>query len=77
MEHTPASLDSEALLAQFERQVEALIDTCKRLREENQSLRTQQEHLVGEKARLIEHTEAASSKVEAMVSRLKAMEQES
>jgi cell division protein ZapB len=51
-----------------------LISLCQRLREENRSLRAQQDHLVAERARLIEHTELARTRVEAMVSRLKAME---
>jgi cell division protein ZapB len=58
----------------LERQVEELIRTCDRLREENASLRASQEHLVAERAELIEKTELARSRVEAMVTRLKAME---
>jgi cell division protein ZapB len=58
----------------LERQVEQLIRTCDRLREENASLRASQEHLVAERAELIEKTELARSRVEAMVTRLKAME---
>lgn len=74
MEHTPGSAESEDHLARLESQVAQLIVLCKRLREENRSLRAQQDHLVGERARLIEHTELARTRVEAMVSRLKAME---
>ena len=75
MEHNPASPEAEDQLVLLERQVGQLVELCRRLREENRSLRAQQEHLVGERARLIEHTESARTRVEAMVSRLKAMEQ--
>jgi cell division protein ZapB len=59
----------------MERQVDELIRTCRRLREENASLRTRQEILVGERAELIEKTELARSRVESMISRLKSMEE--
>jgi cell division protein ZapB len=60
----------------LERQVDELIRLCDRLQEENVSLRASQEHLVGERADLIEKTELARSKVEAMVARLKSMEEQ-
>jgi cell division protein ZapB len=62
-------------LDQLERQVEELISTCTQLQEENQSLRVSQEHLVSERAELIEKAELARSRVEAMITRLKAMEE--
>jgi len=51
-----------------------LIKTCIQLREENASMRQRQEALVAEKADLIEKTELARTRVEAMITRLKAME---
>lgn len=63
-------------LNRLEQQVDELIRLCDRLREENASLRASQEHLVGERAELIEKTELARSKVEAMVARLKSMEEQ-
>lgn len=60
----------------LERKVDELIRLCDRLREENASLRASREHLVTERAGLIEKTELARSKVEAMVSRLKSMEEQ-
>lgn len=60
----------------LEQQVDELIRTCDRLREENASLRASQEHLVAERADLIEKTELARSRVEAMVARLKSMEEQ-
>jgi cell division protein ZapB len=66
--------DTQLDIGQLERQVEALIEACLRLRSENSSLRQRQESLVAEKAELIEKTELARSRVEAMITRLKAME---
>jgi len=63
-------------LNRLEQQVDELIRLCDRLREENASLRASQEHLVSERADLIEKTELARSKVEAMVARLKSMEEQ-
>jgi len=59
----------------LERQVEELIRTCGQLREENKSLRVRQDHLVSERAELIEKTELARSRVESMITRLKSMEE--
>ena len=59
----------------LERQVDELLRTCRRLSEENASLRTRQETLVAERAELIEKTELARSRVESMISRLKSMEE--
>ncbi len=61
-------------IGQLEKQVEDLIRSCTLLKEENSSLRQRQESLVAEKADLIEKTELARTRVEAMISRLKAME---
>jgi len=63
-------------LERLERQVESLILGCQRLREENQSLRMRQDALVAERAELIEKTEQARARVEAMLERLKAMEEQ-
>jgi cell division protein ZapB len=60
----------------FEQLVDDLIRQVERLQDENASLRAGQEHLVAERADLIEKTELARSKVEAMVTRLKSMEEQ-
>jgi len=52
-----------------------LIKTIERLKEENRSLRNQQESLTSERAQLIERNELAKTRVEAMINRLRAMEQ--
>ncbi|MCU0835886.1 MAG: TIGR02449 family protein [Chromatiaceae bacterium] len=62
-------------LSTFERDVDHLIQVCRKLREENSSLRTRQDSLVAERAELIEKTELARSRVEAMIARLKSMEE--
>ncbi len=62
-------------LKRLEFRVEELVRTVERLKEENRSLRVQQEHMTAERAQLIERNELARSRVEAMIGRLKAMEQ--
>jgi cell division protein ZapB len=61
-------------LRKLEVRVEELIRACSLLQDENKSLRMRQENLVAERAALIEKTELARTKVEAMITRLKAME---
>mgnify|MGYP005753473747 FL=1 len=62
-------------LKRLEFRVEELIRSVERLKEENRSLRVQQEHMTAERAQLIERNEMARARVEAMILRLKAMEQ--
>lgn len=73
MSEDPAR-DAEARIESLARQVDDLIALCERLRTENESLKSQQQTLSGERARLIEKNEQARARVEAMISRLKAME---
>jgi cell division protein ZapB len=54
--------------------VNYLIAMCERLKLENESLRDQRGSLAGERASLMEKNELAQSRVEAMITRLKAME---
>lgn len=61
-------------LAALEARVDELIRTVDELKSENTALRTQQEHLVNERALLIEKTEQARTRIESMISRLRAME---
>lgn len=62
--------------SKLERQLDELIHIVRQLKEENHSLRESQASLLNERSRLIEKTELARSRVEAMIGRLKAMEQE-
>jgi cell division protein ZapB len=66
---------SEVDLNKLEFRVNELVQVCERLKDENRSLRAQQETLVAERATLIDRNEQARVRVEAMINRLKAMEQ--
>jgi cell division protein ZapB len=71
---TPQSV-TEQELQKLEVRLEELVNSITRLKEENRSLRNQQDSLVSERANLIEKNEMARTRVEAMINRLKAMEQ--
>ena len=66
----PESLDIVAL----ESKVDNLIHTVEQLKTENSALRSQQDNLISERAALIEKTEQARTRIESMISRLRAME---
>ena len=66
---------TEQELKKLEFRLDELIQTIHRLKEENRSLRTQQDSMASERAGLIEKNEMARSRVEAMINRLKSMEQ--
>jgi cell division protein ZapB len=59
----------------LEHRVDELIRTLDRLRDENLSLRETQSSLLAERTKLLEKTELARTRVEAMIHRIKAMEQ--
>ncbi|WP_267224643.1 TIGR02449 family protein [Dyella silvae] len=61
-------------LAALGEQVDRLLDMVRRLTEENRSLRHSQEQLATERAGLMARNEQARSRVEAMIQRLKALE---
>ena len=61
-------------LKNFEDKLDQLIDKYHYLIDENSSLRIKQETLAQEKAQLLEKTTLARTRVEAMITRLKAME---
>jgi cell division protein ZapB len=63
-------------LKMLELRVDELIQRLNAVKNENLSLRESQSALITERARLVEKTELARSRVEAMITRLKAMEQE-
>ncbi len=58
----------------LEEKVDTLIQQYELLAHENSTLKTKQEELVREKAKLIEKTNLARTRVEAMITRLKSME---
>lgn len=64
------TLDTRTL----EEKIDHLVRICDRLADENRALRDQQVNLMAERASLIEKSELARSRVEAMLARLRAME---
>ena len=64
------TLDTRAL----EEKIEHLIRICDMLEDENRALRDQQTSLIAERAALVEKSELARARVEAMITRLRAME---
>lgn len=71
-EQNRSSADLE--LKHLEKRIEDLIDTVRRLKEENRALRQRQELLASERSALLQRNEQARTRVEAMIGRLKAME---
>ncbi len=61
-------------LERLDKRIDELVLVCDRLKEENQSLRRKQETLMSERAGLLQKNEQVRARVEAMISRLKAME---
>ena len=62
-------------LSAIDERVDRLLALCRSLQEENRSLRASQELFVGERAQLIARNEQARTRVEAMIARLKSLEQ--
>ena len=55
--------------------MDELLVICRQLQGENVSLKKRQDNLIGERAKLIQLNDQVRSRVEAMINRLKAMEQ--
>jgi cell division protein ZapB len=70
--NTPDAVQQE--MAALAQQLDRLLETVRRLTEENRSLRHSQEQLTGERAGLMARNELARSRVEAMIQRLKSLE---
>lgn len=64
-------------LQRLEKRLDELVVVCKQLQDENRSLRQRQDNLISERATLLQKNEQVRARVEAMVGRLKAMEQNS
>jgi cell division protein ZapB len=54
--------------------IDRLVEVCRRLAEENRSLRQSQEQLSTERSNLLAKNEQARSRVEAMIARLRSLE---
>lgn len=68
-------MDKNAI-QQLEQQVDELLRTSRRLREENMLLKSQQAAWLSERTQLIEKTDVARSRIEKMVGRLKELDKE-
>lgn len=64
----------QSLLAIGDR-LDRLVELCRTLQDENRSLRHSQEQLASERSQLLARNEQARSRVEAMIMRLKSLEQ--
>jgi cell division protein ZapB len=67
----------EIELKRLEKRLDELVGICKKLQDENVSLRNRQDMLTSERASLLQKNEQVRGRVEAMITRLKAMEQTS
>lgn len=65
---------TETDLSHLEQRIDELIDTVGLLKNENTNLRQQKDKLSTERSQLMEKTELARNRVEAMISRLKSLE---
>ena len=65
----------EGELTRREQRVDALVRVCDQLQDENRSLKQRQDVLTAERATLLQKNEQVRARVEAMIGRLKAMEQ--
>ncbi|MGI9327489.1 MAG: TIGR02449 family protein [Pseudomonadales bacterium] len=72
----PSDAEPMADWQSLEAKVNELIDLTSTLSRENRALRTQQRNWSTERAKLIEKNELAKSRVESMITRLKALEQD-
>lgn len=68
-----ASFEHE--LQRLEKRVDALVVVCDQLQDENRTLKQRQDVLTAERATLLQKNEQVRARVEAMIGRLKAMEQ--
>jgi len=65
----------EVELKRLEKRIDDLVDVVGVLKEENRSLKQRQDSLTAERAQMLQKNEQVRARVEAMISRLKGMEQ--
>lgn len=70
-----STLNFENDLKRLEGRLDDLVQVCDRLQSENKSLKEQQDSLSKERATLLQNNEQVRGRVEAMIVRLKSMEQ--
>lgn len=66
---------SENALQRLELQIDRLLQRCQMLEAENLRLQQRETSLVAERAQLLQVRDSTRAQIEAMISRLKAMEQ--
>ena len=66
--------EQEQDLTRLEQRVDELIKTCRRLRDENLSLRSSRDSLLEEKTKLAEKNKIARNRLETIVDRLRTLE---
>ncbi len=64
----------EIALQHLEQKIDTLVQVCQNLHEENRQLKNQQTDLIQQRGALMDKTEKAETRVEAMISRLKLMD---
>ncbi len=67
---------SSDVLSDLENKIDQLVELSERLQKENTGLRQRESSLLKEKGQLMEKTELARSRVESMITRLKALNPE-
>ena len=75
MNDAPPRSAVELELKRLEKRLDDLVATVSHLKEENRALRQRQDTLTLERASLLQKNEQVRAKVEAMIGRLKSMEQ--
>jgi cell division protein ZapB len=60
----------------FEQKLDRLIEVCQQLKRDNQSLRSREDELLGERSQLLKKNHMARQKVETMINRLQALSSE-
>ncbi len=66
---------SESPLETLESKIDHLLDYCRRLERENQRLLQRERSLLAERSQLLQTRDSTRAKIEAMIGRLRAMEQ--
>jgi cell division protein ZapB len=72
----PMNDNASITLQKLENKLDQLLQLCEGLSLENRSLKTREADLLLERTRLMEKNEIARSRVEAMIHRLKSLEEE-
>ena len=75
MEKEASNRITESYFVALEERVDELIRLCEQLIQENRSLQSRQDELLEERDSLIAQNEQSRARIEAMVARLKGLEQ--